>query len=141
MRLLLGEGAYVREMADDGDTALHWAVRRGDPGMADLLLDAGANIHARTEQGYSPLDLAAVRGDADLVRRLLARGTVTRVGHDSSAALIWSVKWGDTAMAQLLLDHGADRNFTDRYGNTPLNWANAEQDVGMSALLRADCQR
>ena len=47
-------GADTANAADaDGTSALHWAVHRNDPEMADLLIRAGASVARRTATVYS----------------------------------------------------------------------------------------
>jgi hypothetical protein len=48
VRALLTEGADVNAAQGDGMTALHWAARRGDASMVQMLVYAGANLKATT---------------------------------------------------------------------------------------------
>src|SRR5687768_5605659 len=59
VRSLVTAGEDVNAAQGDGMTALHWAVRRGEPEMVRMLLAAGANVRATTRLGnYTPLLLA-----------------------------------------------------------------------------------
>src|SRR5262245_50757668 len=59
VRSLLKQGEDVNAAMGDGMTALHWAAKRGDAELAQMLLYAGANVKAMTRLGgYTPLLLA-----------------------------------------------------------------------------------
>jgi len=47
LKALLTGGADVRLADKDGDTALHWAARKGDKACITLLLEAGAPLEAK----------------------------------------------------------------------------------------------
>jgi uncharacterized protein len=57
-RLLIQNGADVKYVMDDGNTALHFAVRDRNPELIHMLLAAGADANVKTHQGYTPLDIA-----------------------------------------------------------------------------------
>ena len=60
VRTLLRDGADVNEAQGDGMTALHWAARRGDVELAEILIYAGARLDAGTRIGsYTPLHIAS----------------------------------------------------------------------------------
>jgi ankyrin repeat protein len=61
VRLLLDRGAKVNATNNNGATALHVAVNRGDP-LVKLLCERGADVNAKNKQGQTPLDLALGAG-------------------------------------------------------------------------------
>ena len=68
-------GADVNAAHGDGMTALHWAARRGDTDVAQMLIYAGANVKASTRLGgYTPLLMASQLGHAGVMRALLKAG-------------------------------------------------------------------
>ena len=71
---LLANGADPRAVDDDGNTALHFAARSSDPGVAALLRDAAAEIDPLNGEGLTPLGVACAAGNWRLARFLLERG-------------------------------------------------------------------
>lgn len=140
------DAAFVGNHAE---TPLHWAASCDDVGALDALLDAGANIDAPGgsvgDGSGTPLFDATVFGQWTAARRLLERGAATggweeaalgltdrlsRRLRDPSArdqvtAWFWAAcHGGQRATAELLLDAGADRDWTSDWdGLTPLDAA------------------
>src|SRR5262245_38701390 len=72
VRALLKQGADVNAAQGDGTTPLHWAARRGDVELAQMLLYAGANVRATTRLGgWTPLLMAAQLGHVKMIETLL----------------------------------------------------------------------
>jgi len=71
---LLANGADPRAVDTDGNTALHFAARSSDPGVAALLRDAAAEIDPLNADGLTPLGVACAAGNWRLARFLLERG-------------------------------------------------------------------
>ena len=71
---LLANGADPRAVDRDGNTALHFAARSSDPGVAALLRDAAAEIDPLNADGLTPLGVACAAGNWRLGRFLLERG-------------------------------------------------------------------
>ncbi|HPY29494.1 MAG TPA: ankyrin repeat domain-containing protein [Verrucomicrobiota bacterium] len=63
---LLAAGADVNVQDRFGGSALHYAVRMGNPTVLQMLLEKGANPNVRNDQGLTPLDLTKPSGVASL---------------------------------------------------------------------------
>ena len=105
--------------------------------MTALLLTHGADIEARDEHGRTPLLLAVNQPSAS--RAMVAFLIRYRAQLDArsfngetplSAALM-----RDREIIKMLLDGGADVNFSDRSGRTPLHWAMEAHDLALVDLL------
>lgn len=126
-----------------GLTPLYEAASSGKIEMVALLLDYGA---AMATKSYDALK-GAVRFDhAAIVAFLLARGADVegrlrdgqRLSDETSrepAPLSLAAMKGNTLIAQLLLEHGADVNAVGPTGRTALHWAALKGEAGMVNVL------
>jgi ankyrin repeat protein len=108
---LVQQGVAINAVDDRGFTALHVAnVHRCDEAAAinELLLASGADVHIRTNDGSTALNVASNQGLIECVRVLIAAGAdVNSAGNDSMSSLHLAVQASHSAVAQLLLQHGA----------------------------------
>jgi ankyrin repeat protein len=82
------------------------------------------------------LPRAAVNNDFDSVLRLLSRGdAVDTEGEDDRTALCFAAANGNVQIANLLLDHFANIEHRDRFGDTALHWAAINGRVDMVKRL------
>jgi ankyrin repeat protein len=122
IRRLLSEGTSPDEADDMGWSALNAAAQRGHLDICRMLVEAGATVDARTDDGSTPLT-CSIGGSDDRVLRFLHDAGADWFGgkNDSGAeALDRAAASGDVAAARIFLDLGADINFTDENGYTPL---------------------
>lgn len=134
VRALIEHGADVNALeARQGQTALMWAVGGRDtyPEVVRLLLAHGGDVKVRANGGFTPLLFAVRQGDLESVRALVDAGadvndraippngaTMAIFGDsqwsypsaDTSTVLSMAVSNGHYAIAQLLMDKGADPN-------------------------------
>lgn len=80
--------ALERRMSrfEEGQSPLHFAIHRGRPDIADLLIDLGADLEAKTLSGLTPMDVAIARADHRSMRRLQAAGAGIPEPAESPAA-------------------------------------------------------
>jgi len=92
-------------------------------------------INAKNAMGFTPLILACYRGNT-AVAQYLAK-SVNNVNYNSSqgTALASVAVKGDTALAKVLLENGADPNLADPAGVTPLVYAVQFENVALTTLL------
>lgn len=138
VRELIARGEDVNAAQGDGMTALHWAARRGDDGMARLLLDAGARPGAVTRLGdYTPLHLAAELGHAQVTEHLLEAGAPHGAETTTGLrAIHFAASAGSVETVQTLLERGADVNDVDgSRRRTPLLFATAANRLPVMRLL------
>jgi len=84
----------------------------------------------------SPLAEAAQRRDTRAILDLLADGVDPNApDRDGTPALHWTVRVGDRATAERLVEAGADVNAASRYGVTPLQLAIAGSDGALTRWL------
>ena len=107
---LIVHGADVNwSVPETGETPLHSALcKAGRPYflyVVRLLVENGADVNARTIPG--------VAIDA-FMRDVRTKGETPL--HRAAA-------YGDEAMIEYLLEHGADKTARDAHGNSPISWA------------------
>ncbi|MDR0779396.1 MAG: ankyrin repeat domain-containing protein [Pseudomonadales bacterium] len=120
--------AVPREREPDGGelTALVYAARTGDLGVARALLDGGADVNQTTRYGWSPLLAATQNQNYQLGKLLVERGADVNLGNKGGWTPLYlatdnrNIEGGDypTRTADmdalefitLLLDKGADPN-------------------------------
>jgi ankyrin repeat protein len=82
VRLLLDGGAEPAETNPRGETALHWAIRRGrSPDIVRLLVARGAPLEARRIDGRTAYALAVLFGRGDQAAALEDAGADTTVSE------------------------------------------------------------
>ncbi|MDZ7778805.1 MAG: ankyrin repeat domain-containing protein [Gemmatimonadota bacterium] len=138
---LLEQGADVNAAQGDGMTALHWAARKGNAELAEVLLYAGASTEATTRLGgYTALHLASRSRNERTVETLLEHGADAGNPTATGArALHLAAEAGDSTTVSVLLENGAEVDAReDVYDQTPLIWATANNRVeAMRTLLDA----
>ncbi len=141
VRALLKQGEDVNAAMGDGMTALHWAAKRGDVELAQMLLYAGANVKATTRLGaYTPLILASQVGKPTMIDLLLKSGADAKAATtNGTTPLMLAATAGSAEAVKLLLDKGADPNAKENArGETALMFAaNYNRVDAMKALLAA----
>ena len=163
IKLLLAHGANVNaKEAARGQTALLWAISDRQPQAVRLLIEAGADLHARTRAsrrfvqlccgeyngdsrgtawveygGFTPLLFAAREGAVESATYLLAAGAnVNDTAADGASALAVAAFSGQSAVAELLLGHGADPDAAGA-GYAPLHAAVQRADLALATSLIA----
>jgi ankyrin repeat protein len=126
---LIAHGADVNSTApESGETPLHSALcKAGRPYflyVVKLLVENGADVNARTIPGA---DTGAFMRD---------------VRTKGETPLHRAAAYGDEAMIEYLLEHGADRTVRDAHGNSPISWASEHLRPGsILHLLSFEGQR
>jgi ankyrin repeat protein len=122
-KLLIDAGADVNAKEHwAGQTALMWAGAQLQPEMVKLLLANGAQIDARS----------TVR---EWTRKVSSEPRPKELPQGGLTPLMFAARTGCIECAELLLDAGADINFTDPYGVTPLVVATLNLQNDFAAYL------
>lgn len=137
VRSLLKSGADPNEAAQDGSTAVHWAVHGDNLAMLNALLDAGAKADSITRYRIAPLTLAAQNGNAAVVERLLAAGVnPDTASEEGQTALMTAARNGSVAAVRALLKRGAQIGLAESFrGQTALMFAAGEGNTDAAKLL------
>lgn len=119
---LLDAGADVNVVDSFKCTPLLYAVSAAVPRIVELLILSGANVNVTNHGGDSPLHYAA-RHQSDLssVRIFVRAGAqVGRKNVLGNTPFAGAAITNRVAIGKFLLNHGADRYITNKYGDTPL---------------------
>ncbi|XP_038626406.1 ankyrin repeat and SAM domain-containing protein 6 isoform X2 [Tachyglossus aculeatus] len=151
LRFLLRRGAAVDRRNHYGWSPLMQAARFGHLNVVHLLLEHGADVNAQNRLGASVLTMASRGGHVSVVKLLLETGALVD-GHDPSSggaardggppgppdvtALMTAAQHGHEAVVRLLVDWGADANYSaGTMGWTPLMLAALHGRVSVAQLL------
>ena len=134
---ILKAGANVNQADVNGTTPLHAAADAGSASTLELLLKAKADPNVSDRRGITPLALAIRSGDLEKVRALVSAGVSVNepMLGGRVTPLILAVRVGKRNVVTFLLTKKADPNLADPEGNTPLHYAAALNDPGVTMIL------
>ncbi|MCB1179062.1 MAG: ankyrin repeat domain-containing protein [Leptospiraceae bacterium] len=136
---LIQQKAGLNLRNDNGDTALIRACVANKPDIVELLLKNGAAPNFRNNQGYSALMKASEIGNEDIITLLIRNGAKVNLtpidGTEKLTALHLAIIGGKIETTKLLITNGADINYPDSRGFTPLMIAMEKNHEGIARLL------
>jgi ankyrin repeat protein len=141
--LLLAHGAdpHQSNTYKNKDTPLHCAAEFRSCELVEKLISLGVDVNARNEFGETPLHCVTIdlmdeeephsSSEADattvIAKKLLDAGAKIDLRTDAryhrQTALHYAAFYGNSAVARVLLESGADVATTDAHGRTPLHLA------------------
>ena len=118
------------QWAESGRVAKYWhdiarlcaAAKQGDAKAVLQLIQQGVPPDEQDIRGTAPLWHAANQGDMDTVRILLATNAVdvNATSISNRTPLFWTAACGHVEIVKLLLSHGAEHDYHDVDGRSPL---------------------
>ncbi|KAI0867515.1 ankyrin repeat-containing domain protein [Hypoxylon argillaceum] len=125
--ILLRRGADVNSKAENGNTPLIHAIRRGSE-FANLLLNYGADVNVEDKYGQTPLaEAIRLEYDKETISLFLAKGAKLNVcNKDGMSPLAFAAQQRSKETVKLLLAKGAKLNMSDKISIPPILFA-AEQ--------------
>jgi ankyrin repeat protein len=155
VQLLIDRGANIMTMDvgqnRSGGSAIDYAAARGREKVVRTLIDKGARFNLQSlhrtssycRQSFNVLQMASQHKNSAPVLRLLFEygAKANEVGRNESQSqlspLQLAAQYGDQDSLQVLLEYGADVNFTGPDGNTPIhNAAEGGQIENLKLLLK-----
>ena len=135
-KFLINKGANVKLINKKKMTLLHWVVICSDKEMAEIIIDKGVLINAMDFENRTALHYAGERQKVELAGILLKNGAdVKLVGNYGRTPLILTARQnGNTVIMKKLIDHGANINAVDKFGDSALTlaaWRGYEKTVNL----------
>lgn len=136
--ILRSHQELVNEVDMQGNTCMHWAARKGDREMLQILSDAGAindqpNV---TESKMLPIHWAASDGKIASLSFLLGRRVdINAQDANGCTPLVIAVQHNQLDSVVYLIKNGADTTLRDENGDSALHWAAYKGYVEMVGLL------
>lgn len=142
---LISRGADVNFKGKDGRTPLMWAAGNSLE-TTKLLLENGADIKAKGDDGMtafiqSAFGILSKKVNTEVMDLLLENGADVNSalkGKDAAGwtALHFAAVNGDLELAEYLVSHGSDVNYTSDEGSTALSLARQEKNEDLVKLLK-----
>jgi len=133
---LLGKGADVNAVADNGISALMYASQGGYLQVVKTLVANGANINYFPEGELSSISAAITNNHYDIVEYLLYKGANKNIADSKNITpLIYASAYGYFDIVRLLLQYRTDINKVDTYGNSALMMSVLYNHPDVSELL------
>ncbi|KAI6085393.1 ankyrin repeat-containing domain protein [Hypoxylon rubiginosum] len=119
VRLLADSGGEVDSTRSDGRHSLHDACAWGSQQVIEELLKRNAAPDHPDEEKIPPIAVAATWGLVRAIKQMIPVSSKDSI----SLALVYAARYGYHEIVTILLDAGADINYQDGFGNTPLQFA------------------
>jgi uncharacterized protein len=130
--LLVGAGADVGWVADNGWSALTYADANESEALVDRLVQLGAPVDSRLAHGYSQLHRAARRADAEAVAALVRSIETETLDAQGDTALMLAVQFRHESCVDALLQAGANPNHVNDEWSLLTEAAYADSTLGRS---------
>ncbi len=137
-------GIDLDAQTQNGTSALHLAVNRGDEGIVKLLLHAGARPDLQNEIGATALGTAVYHGNLAICNSLIETNpniindffSVNKDGSEKATPLIEATRKGDITLVESFLQHPeVDIHATNKHGSTAARMATFANNVNILGLL------
>lgn len=135
------EGGDITDTNDAGESVLACAIRaKCSFDTLMLLVDFGADIFDFDDEGVSVFDIAITYDDREMVRYLIEKGRdVNQTSRRSGfTPLMAAACYGRAAIANILMQNGADQFAKDSKGFTAIDFARKMNKKSVLKLFEYD---
>jgi len=144
MDQLIKKGVDINAPVREDLPPLAEAASLGDLNVVDYLLKNGAKVEGTTTKPHLPIFFAIFKGNTEIVKRFLDLGISPNYAwpeRNSGTLLIQAVQFGHLDVVQLLVQRGADVNFTGNSVYSPLYRSNIydRYDIFKFLLSKGAC--
>jgi len=138
VRALAKDPEYVRSVAKNGWTPLHYAAFNDNADAVATLVDAGADVNVRAKNKFdnTPLQVSLLTSSREAARALIARGAdVNARQAEGITALHEAAQSGDLEIIRMLLAAGADPRAKSAKFGTPRDLARKSKHPEAARVL------
>ena len=130
------ESKTIFEIEPNGWTPLHYAAKRGQLEICELLIQHDANVNVKDNLRRTPLHRAASWGYLEICELLIKHGAdVNTKDKYKWTQLHFATSWGHLEICELLIQHGADVNAISKHGWMPLYEAAKRRHLEICEVL------
>ncbi|XP_063416276.1 uncharacterized protein LOC134697920 [Mytilus trossulus] len=136
VKLLADNGGDISFCDKNGRTPLYAACENGHVDVVKCLLDLKVDVLKPDNSGRSPLYIACAVGHIGIVKTLLneSKCDISQSDHSGKSPLFVAVTFGKIEIVNILLEHSANIEQSDKRGFTPL-FAAADQETSRHTKL------
>lgn len=138
IRLITEIPDIVNRVDNRGYSSVHWAAKRDDSDMLQILYDSGASLGVPTADDTKmyPIHWAASEGKVACIAYLLSkRQDINIQAANGSTPVVVATQHNLPTCVCYLIKQGADLTLTDVNGDTALHWAAYKGFVELLGLL------
>lgn len=140
-KLLLSNGADIKQESMSGSTPLHFAVKLPNLSITRIIMEKGVDVNK--QDGFmrtAALHIAVAReGNLCQVQYLIEHGADVSLKTFNGETPLHYASYNETDESydiyKLLLENGADCNAGDDYGSTPFHYALKSQSLDVIKLM------
>lgn len=111
-------------LSDEGnDTLLMYSISDKDSNAYKFFLDKDADLNVLNDDGENILHSAIYSGKLERVQEVIEEKFINQSSNDGTTPLLLSLGLENEAIANYLINKGADINCSDRAGNRPIHLA------------------
>jgi len=130
--------AFMQQHDVGGHTLAHWAAKRGDMDLLELLISKGAPYldPSTDDVAMCPIHWACTEGRLEVVRFLVDKGvSINCVDGSGCTPLLIAAQYGQADVAAYLIKKKADTSILDKNHDSAMNWAAYKGQLEIVALL------
>ncbi len=139
VKLLLAHDADIAAKGEWNYTPLHMAVWGESADVVEMLIDKRADMYAEDMVGQTPMDIAIASDRVEVVSLFIAKGMDTdrpSTVKPTYKGLHLAASYSSKEVAQFLISQGADVNYEDGNGATPIQVAMGSSGPNQAEIVR-----
>jgi ankyrin repeat protein len=137
---LIKDNVDINYLNENGDSSIHIALYKRQINIVKYLITAGANLNILNNKNMSPLDIAFKNNYTymNFVHMLVNAGAKklnVNKAYNRITPLWRAIYHSDFDIIKMLIENGANVNYINSNGNSPLEYAVKHQNTILSSIL------